>query len=195
MLNAEFFITNILLGAALAMDAFSVSLADGLAWPDMKRTKSFLIAGTFAFYQFLMPLLGWLCVRSLAGSFELFAEAVPYIAMLLLGFIGGKMLVSGLKGRARGEAALSSLSFGTLIFQGIATSIDALSAGFSLERYGVLAACLACLIIAAVTFVICAAGLKIGRRAGVRLADKASLLGGIILIAIGIKIFIGGVFF
>ncbi len=187
-----FILTNIILGVGLAMDAFSVSLANGLNAPCMKKRKMCLIAGVFAFFQALMPMLGWICVHTIVSVFEGFQKFIPWIALVLLGFIGGKMLIEGIRGEE--EECEGRLGMGELFVQGIATSIDALSVGFAIAHYNLLSAISASLIIAAVTFVICMAGVIIGRKAGTHLAGKASILGGIILIAIGIEIFISGVF-
>ncbi|MBR3296655.1 MAG: manganese efflux pump [Firmicutes bacterium] len=192
-LDLLFFLNNILLGAGLAMDAFSVSLANGLSEPDMSRARQCAMAGTYAGFQFLMPVIGWFCVRTVAEKFAAFHKAIPYIALLLLLYIGGKMLLES-RDAGKEEHAAVKLSPGDLVLQGIATSIDALSVGFTMADYSAGMALLAGLIIAAVTFAICFAGLNIGRMAGTKLAGKASVLGGIILIGIGIEIFIKGVF-
>jgi putative Mn2+ efflux pump MntP len=186
-----FALNSMALGFGLAMDAFSVSLANGLHEPQMKLKRMFLIAGTFAFFQFLMPLLGWICVHTLLEYFNAFSKLIPYIALGLLAFIGGKMLIEGIKGE---EGESEEVGKGALFVQGIATSIDALSVGFTIAHYQLLEALIASLIIGAVTLVICLAGLKIGRTFGMKLAGKASILGGVILIAIGLEIFITGVF-
>ncbi|MBO5913881.1 MAG: manganese efflux pump, partial [Clostridia bacterium] len=86
-----FFFNSILLGIGLAMDAFSVSLANGLNEPCMKRGKTFFIAGIFAFFQALMPLLGWVCVHTVVEYFGAIEKYIPIIALVLLVFIGGKM--------------------------------------------------------------------------------------------------------
>jgi putative Mn2+ efflux pump MntP len=186
-----FALNSMALGFGLAMDAFSVSLANGLHEPKMKLKRMFVIAGTFAFFQFLMPLLGWICVHTLLEYFNAFSKLIPYIALGLLAFIGGKMLIEGIKGE---EGESEEVGKGALFVQGIATSIDALSVGFTIAHYQLLEALIASLIIGAVTLVICLAGLKIGRTFGMKLAGKASILGGVILIAIGLEIFITGVF-
>ncbi len=241
MFGIVFFINSIALGAGLAMDAFSVSLANGLNDPGMSGSRKSIIAGTFAGFQFAMPLIGWICVRTIASYFEAFEKAIPWIALILLLFIGGKMLIEGVRedicrracdkcenrfcekhnietdiegsaGNTRtdlngnlddrqahkcrfdrpAEEAVT-LSAGALIIQGIATSIDALSVGFTISDYVALQAVISCLIIGIVTFVICIAGLFIGAKAGTRLGWKASVLGGVILIAIGIEIFVTGI--
>lgn len=184
----SFFCSSILLGVGLAMDAFSVSLANGLAEPCMKRRKALGVSGIFAGFQFLMPLVGFLCVSTMAEHFSVFAKAIPVIALLLLGFIGGKMLYEGICNKGGCEAPPATLT--ALLVQGVATSIDALSVGFTIADYHLTEALVACLLIGGVTFLLCYAGILIGRVAGTRLAGKAGILGGTILIAIGLKIFI-----
>ena len=188
--TAAFFANSALLGVGLAMDAFSVSLANGLRDPGMGRRRMALIAGTFAFFQFLMPMAGWLCVRTVASAFAAFQRAVPWIALGLLGYIGGKMLYEGSTHRESAAEEVEKLGGGTLLMQGVATSIDALSVGFTIERYGWPQALTASAIIAVVTFAICVGGLLSGRRFGTKLSDKASILGGAILVLIGVEIFI-----
>lgn len=200
-----FFFNSALLGVGLAMDAFSVSAANGLAEPNMKKSKEFSISGTFAFFQFLMPMLGWVLVRFAAEQFTAFQKAVPYIALALLLFIGGKMLYEGIKNkggndingengeRSEEATAITKLTLLRLLVQGIATSIDALSVGFTIAEYKVTEALVCSAIVAAVTFGICVAGTYIGKKFGTKLAGKATILGGVILIIIGLEIFIKGV--
>ena len=189
-----FFFNSILLGVGLAMDAFSVSLANGLNEPSMKRGKMCGIAGVFAFFQALMPMIGWICVHTIVQYFKSFEKLIPWIALGLLLFIGGKMLIEGIKNNDD-EEEKSGVGFGALMVQGVATSIDALSVGFTISDYGFVMALVCSLIIAAVTFVICMAGLFIGRKFGTKLSNKAAILGGAILIFIGIEIWVTGVFF
>lgn len=188
-LSVRFFISSILLGVGLAMDAFSVSLANGLNEPLMKRKKAAGVAGIFAFFQFLMPLIGWVCVRTVAQYFEAFEKCIPCIALALLGFIGGKMLYEGIKNKDSAEEK-HAVGLAALLVQGIATSIDALSVGFTVSTYNVWEALLSCGIIGVLTFFICFAGIEIGKKAGTKLAGKAGILGGAILIFIGLEIFI-----
>jgi len=188
-----FFFNSILLGVGLAMDAFSVSLANGLNEPKMKRGKMSLIAGVFAAFQFLMPMLGWICVHTIVEAFGAFETLIPWIALGLLGFIGGKMLYEGIKG-GDDDDELKETTLGALIVQGIATSIDALSVGFTIAEYDALMAFVCSLLIAVVTFGICTVGLILGKKFGTKLAGKASILGGAILIFIGIEIFVTNVF-
>ena len=189
-MDFPFFLNSALLGVGLAMDAFSVSLANGLHEPKMKKSKLFGVAGTFAFFQALMPLIGWVCVHTIVQCFQAFEKFVPWIALVLLVFIGGKMIFDGFK---QGETEeIPKVGFWGLIVQGVATSIDALSVGFTIAEYFLPMALVCAGIIAAVTFVLCAAGIEIGKRFGTKFSEKATVFGGVILIVIGIEIFITG---
>ena len=179
-----FFFNSILLGVGLAMDAFSVSLTNGLNEPKMKKSKMCLIAGVFAFFQFLMPVLGWVCVHTIVEVFGAFEGLIPWIALILLGIKGGD----------EGDE-LKKTTLAALAVQGVATSIDALSVGFTIADYDLLMAFVCSVLIAVTTFIICMAGVAIGRKFGTRLSGKASILGGVILIFIGIEIFVTNVFF
>ena len=144
-----FFTTNIFLGIGLAMDAFSVSMANGLNEPHMNKGRVCTIAGVFGGFQALMPLIGWFCVHTIAESFHVFEKFIPWIALILLLFIGGKMLIEGIKNDC--EEEVSAVSPGALFVQGIATSIDALSVGFTIAEYNWIMALAASLIIAIVS--------------------------------------------
>lgn len=187
-----FFFNSVLLGVGLAMDAFSVSMANGLSEPDMKRGRMCGIAGVFAVFQALMPMIGWICVRTIAKYFKMFEKFIPWLALILLAFIGGKMVVEGIRNKDLDKNE-SHIGFGALMVQGVATSIDALSVGFTIAEYGFTMALMAALIISIVTFAICMAGLVIGRKFGTKLSNKAQILGGTILIFIGLEIFIRGI--
>ncbi len=190
----SFFLHSILFGIALAMDAFSVSLANGLNQPCMKKGRMCFIAGIFSFFQCIMPLIGWVCVHTVAIYFESFQKFIPWIALILLLFIGGKMLAEGIKNNCEEDGCCcKKLGLYALLVQGIATSIDALSIGFEIAHYNTLQAVVSSLIIAAVTYFICMGGLIIGRKAGTKLSGKANILGGCILIIIGLEIFIKGI--
>lgn len=194
MFDFVFILNSVLLGVGLAMDAFSVSMANGLNEPRMKGGRMCAIAGTFAIFQAVMPMTGWLCVHTVVEYFSAFEKFIPWIALILLAYIGGKMLIEGIKGGDGDDEKAGTLGFWTLMLQGVATSIDALSVGFTIADYGWLMALVCALIVAAVTFVICMAGLVIGKKFGTGLAGKASVLGGVILIGIGLEIFITGIF-
>ena len=186
-----FFIQSILLGVGLAMDAFSVSLANGMNEPNMKPPRMCGIAGVFAGFQALMPMLGWICVHTALSYFESLQKYVPIAALVLLALIGGKMIYEGIKNRSSFEEK-PAVGFWGLIVQGVATSIDALSVGFTIAEYDLLHAIICAALIAFVTFIICMVGLFLGKKVGTRLSWKASILGGVILIGIGIEIFVSG---
>ncbi len=189
-----FFLNSILLGIGLAMDAFSVSVANGLNEPKMGIGRMSLIAGTFSLFQFLMPMIGWFCVHKIVELFTSFEKLVPWIALALLTYIGGEMLIKGMRHRDDFlENENTDLGLGRLLVQGIATSIDALSVGFTIEEYPANMALVAALIIGVITYIICLGGVTIGKRFGAKLSSKASILGGIILMAIGLEIFLKGI--
>ena len=188
-----FIINSVLLGVGLAMDAFSVSLANGLNEPAMKKNRMSLIAGVFAFFQAAMPMIGWICVHTIMQEFKNFEKFIPWIALLLLCYIGGELLLDGIKNQDSEEES-TKLGFGALMVQGVATSIDALSVGFTIAEYGFVMALICALIIAVVTFIISFAGLILGKKFGTKFAGKASILGGVILIGIGLEIFLTGIF-
>lgn len=190
-------LNSILLGVGLAMDACAVSMANGLNDPNMKVRKVVLVALIFAFFQALMPMIGWICVRTVAQQFDKFTVAIPYIALALLGFIGGKMIYEGVthKENSSEQQSHKNLTAVVLLTQAVATSIDALSVGFTVSSYDVWQALTSVAIIALVTFAICVGGVYVGKKFGTKLGNKAEIFGGIILIAIGLEILITGVFF
>ncbi|MBO4338269.1 MAG: manganese efflux pump [Lachnospiraceae bacterium] len=199
MITLQIIIESIALGVGLAMDAFSVSLANGLRDPDMNKKNRFRIAGCFSFFQFLMPVAGWILVHTLLSVFNALEPLIPWIAFILLAFIGGKMLLEGIRKEGKKDAAddcekkeknngFSGPATSVLILQGIATSIDALSAGITMAGYGFLQVFVSALIIAALTLIICLAGIAIGRRFGMRFSSQATVLGGVILIGIGLHV-------
>ncbi len=192
MYNFMFFVNSILLGVGLSMDAFSVSLANGLNEPRMRKVKMLSIAFTFAFFQAAMPLIGWVCVHTVVEQFTAFEKFIPFIALILLLYIGGSMLKDALKNK---DEKISHQRVGVLalLMQGIATSIDALSVGFTIANYDFLMALVSALVIALVTFIVCVIGLVLGRNFGTRFSSKATAFGGIILILIGIEIFATGI--
>ena len=188
-----FFWNSLLLGLGLAMDAFSVSIANGLNEPFMRRKKMLTVSTVFAFFQFTMPLIGWLCVSTFIHYFKAFQPFIPYVALVLLVFIGGKMIYDGIQCDCECEECGAVGVIG-LIVQGVATSIDALSVGFTIADRGPIEALITAVLIAAVTFVICLGGILIGRKVGTCLAGRAGIFGGIILIFIGLEIFITSFF-
>ena len=185
----SFFFNSILLGIGLAMDAFSVSLANGLNEPKMKRSKMLGVAGIFSLFQFAMPMIGWFFVSTAAQHFKTFEKFIPWIALALLCYIGGHMIYEGIKNKDS-EEEKPAVGFAALLVQGVATSIDALSVGFTISDHNMTEALVACLLIGIVTFFICFAGIAIGKKAGTKLAGKAGIFGGAILVFIGLEIFI-----
>ena len=195
----QLILNSLLLGVGLAMDAFSVSIANGILESNMRKGRMIRIAGVYAVFQMMMPLIGWLLVTTVANIFTSFSVLIPWIALILLLFIGGKMVVEGIKDRKKGEekeekSDASKLTFGALILQGIATSIDALSVGFTIAEYSLLQAFASSLIIGVVTLVICLIGLIFGKKIGNKFSSIATIIGGVILILIGIEVFVKGIF-
>ena len=196
MFNFAFFFNSILIGIGLAMDAFSVSLANGLNEPDMSGRKTVGVASVFGIFQGIMPLIGWFCVHYIATLFKEFEPFIPWIALALLGYIGGKMLIEGIQEyKCKSEGGTEcpmpkKLGVTALLVQGVATSIDALSVGFTISNYVAIQAVVCALLIAVLTFGICFAGILLGKKFGTALAGKSAIFGGSILIFIGLEIFI-----
>ena len=184
-MTLDIYINAILLGIGLAMDAFSVSVVSGLSDPHMKAKRSNTIAGTFAGFQFLMPVVGYVVVRFLITIFKVFEQYIPIVSLLVLSYIGIKMIISGFSSKEEVEP----ITNGTLLLMGVATSIDALSAGFTFAEYTISDALISAGIILLLTYAICMVGIYLGRKIGDKLSKKAPILGGIILIAIGLEIF------
>lgn len=193
-LSFIFFFNSILLGIGLAMDAFSVSLANGMNEPCMKKKKMVLIAVVFGVFQGLMPLIGWICVHTITSLFESFEKLIPWIALGLLAFLGVKMIIDGVKECDDDDNNDIKKGFFLIIVQGIATSIDALSVGFTNAKYNIYNAVLSSVIIAIITFIICYFGIVLGKKCGTKFSKNAAIFGGVILILIGVEIFLTGIF-
>ena len=194
MWGFDFFLNSFLFGIALAMDAVSVSLAFGMSSQDIGRPSVFAAAGTFGAFQLAMPLIGWAAVRFVAEQFSAFQKWTPWIALALLCFLGGKMIYEGLKHKEE-DAPQGRLSVRILLLEGLATSIDALSVGFTIDMLPWYQALTEAAIIGLVTFGLCLGAVSVGKAAGAKLRGKAHILGGIILITIGIEIFVKNFFF
>ncbi len=193
--NLSFFINSILLGFALAMDAFSVSIANTLREKQMPFRRMCLMAGCYAFFQFLMPMTGWICVHTIVEHFTAFQKFIPWIALILLLYLGIKMIIEAVKSKENENTpeandTTKNITLSILLLQGIATSIDALSVGFTIAECNLAQALCSSVIIAAVTFCVCMTGLTIGKKLGTNFSSKAEIAGGIILIGIGIQIFL-----
>ena len=189
----------VLIGIALSMDAVAVSLSNGMAEPKMAIKKMLLIAFAFGLFQFAMPVIGYYCSYAFA---EFVKKIAPWLSFVLLGFLGGKMVFDFFKERRKKpeeeseEAPVrAKLSMGKLLLQAVATSIDALAVGVTLlaveSTDGLAFHVLYCaLIIGVITFSLSLPAVFAGGKVGDKFSDKASLAGGLILIAIGLKILI-----
>ena len=192
MYGLSFFITSIGLGFGLAMDAVSVSIADSIKEPGMTVGKKTGIALTFGMFQFLMPLIGWFLVGSAVRMMDWLSKLTPWISLFLLLYLGIKMIREGRQGEE--EEGLKGTGWSEVVVQGIATSIDALSVGFTIAGYTTAMALTSSLIIGIVTFGLCMLALNAGALLEGKLPVKETVIGGVILILIGIKVFIDGVF-
>jgi len=189
-MNVQFLINSSLLGVGVAMDAFSVSLANGLNEPKMSKNKILTISVIFAFFQALMPLIGWGCIHTILKHFKTLEKVVPWFAFFVLLYIGIKMIYDGIKKK---NNKVTKISFLGVMIQALATSIDALSVGFTIANYKAVMAIVTSLIIFLIAVIICVIGFYIGKKFGTVLSNKATIFGGIILIIIGIEILILGV--
>lgn len=181
----------VLLAIGLSMDAFAVSVTNGLCLKKAGWKAAAACGICFGLFQGVMPTIGF----ALGKSFTKYITSIDhYIALILLGFIGGKMLIDAFKNDDDEKGAQFSLTLGLLLVQGIATSIDALAVGVSFAALSVNIVSAAAFI-CCVTFLFSFAGVFIGKRFGTVLNSKAQLIGGLILIGIGIKIFVEHMFF
>ena len=196
----------LLLGVALSMDAVAVSMSNGMTDSKMGSKKMFVPALLFGVFQAIMPLIGYFLTDLLSSSEairETFEKASKGVAFVLLAFIGGKMILDSVKERKAerkaqeaGETAEKvdkSLSFGEMIVQAFATSVDALAVGISLKMAAMgegLSPAIgwSVTIIGCTTFALSLIATRLGRLIGNKLADKAEIFGGAVLIAIGLKI-------
>ena len=179
-----------LLAVSLAIDCFTVSVTSGIILHRI-RWGTFLKMGFFfGLFQALMPFIGWLGASRFSNLIEAYDH---WIAFGLLAFLGIRMIREHFRNEE--ESSFDPTRLKVILTLAVATSIDALSVGFTISEYGWLMALAASLIIAVVTFFICMAGLRIGKKFGTKLSGKASVLGGVILIGIGLEIFISGILF
>ena len=187
-------ISILLLGVGLSMDACAVSISNGLANKKISIKEALLTAITFGVFQMVMPLIGYF-VGSLFTN--LIVKIVPYIALALLSFLGIKMIVESIKSRKKNKEEeeeeiekIKKLSFKMLLIQAIATSIDALSVGLVFVGINYPFVILYTGIIGIITTILSLISVFIGKKFGDIFSNKAEIVGGIILIAIGLKIFI-----
>lgn len=193
------------LAAALAMDAAAVGMTDGMADAKMPVKRVLVIGAFFGVFQALMPLGGYFLTKLFADAFlDEFETASSWVSFILLTLLGGKMIfdcVREMRAKNRGESAaenLAELSIGKLTLQAIATSIDAFAIGVTLQMAQLSAEGLfpplgwSIFIIGVITFSLSVLAVYIGKLIGDKLADKAELVGGIVLVGIGIKLLIEG---
>ena len=180
---------SIFLGVGLSADAFSVSVINGLSQPGLHPLRAAKIAAIFAFFQALMPMTGWILTNFMLQYFTALQHLIPIISLVLLGCLGSKMIWDSKKSIEEYDTSTDVIGT-SLLIQGIATSLDALSVGFAISEYALNSALLCSIIIAIITFIICYIGVMIGKSLGCKLTGKAEVFGGAILIAIGIEIFL-----
>ncbi|MCR4661839.1 MAG: manganese efflux pump MntP family protein [Clostridia bacterium] len=186
-MDVKFFLNSCLLGLALAADAFAVSVANGMDNPNMKKGRMFLTSGVFGLFQFAMPIIGWLVISYLQKVSKALETAIPYIALVLLAIIGTKMIVEAILDKGKLDNSITG--FVSLLIQGLATSIDALSVGFVNSHFTILETMISSLIIGVITFALCLIGVFVGKKFGEKYNKLATILGGIILIGIGLEIY------
>lgn len=180
-----------MIAVGLSMDAFAVSIANGLSKNNMNVFWTIATGVCFGLFQGIMPTLGF----ALGSTFEKYITALDHIiALVLLGYIGGKMLADGLKHDKNEILETADMKIGELLVQGVATSIDALAVGisFAVLKVNIVTSAL---FICCTTFLFGIAGVLIGKKFGDKLSNKAQIFGGLILIGIGLKIFISHTFF
>ena len=197
--TGQLLLSGLLLGLGLTMDAAAVSMSNGLEEPKMKPIKMFYIALLYGVFQGVMPLLGYFFGHLLFENFTFIQEyhLIPIVALIILLILGTKMIIDGIKEikKPAEEREIKKIGFKLLIIQAIATSIDALSTGLSFADYQIYEAVIVVSLITLVTFIACIISVLIGKKFGDKLGSKAVIIGGIILIAIGIEIFVTGIWF
>ena len=181
----------LLISVSVAMDAFAVSIGKGLTVSRVRVQDAVKSALWFGGFQMLFPILGYFAASTFSKYVTQFDH---WIIFALLVFIGGNMVHEAFEEDEENSKETAQFDWKHMLPLAVATSIDALSVGFTIAEYGWLMALAASGIIAVVTFFLCMAGLRIGKKFGTKLSGKASILGGIILIGIGLEIFISGVF-
>lgn len=181
------YLETFFLGVGLAMDAAAVSAVNGFTEPKMKLIKTLFMAFLYGTFQGVMPLIGYA-----AGSLvvNLVSKILPYVALILLTYLGGKMIYDGIKGEdEENEDIVNGITMKTLLLQSVATSIDALSVGLLFTEDTFVEALVQSSIIDVVTFAISFVSFFVGKYFGTFLNDKAQIFGGCVLIFIGLKIF------
>jgi len=180
----------LLIALSLALDAFAVSVTSGLTVKNFNFKKALLLGIYFGGFQFVMPLIGWL----LGTTVSTYVSSVaPYISFLLLAIIGGKMIRDARKCENEGVCTVQTLSHKRLFLLAVATSIDALAVGVTFAFMDI-SIWLAAGIIGAVAFILSICGGMLGGKLGDKFQKRAETIGGLVLIAIGLKILIESFF-
>lgn len=186
---------SLLLGLGLAMDAFGVSITHGIDDDNVSVKKAIIIALTFGVFQGIMPLIGYFIIYGfgkIPGFEMIFSQIIPPVSLLILSFLGIKMIVEYKKDDQEAIKKEKKAFFAILLFEGIATSIDALSSGLAMNDYTFNEMGIGISIIFAITFLMCLLGVLLGKQFGHKLGKKGLLIGGIILIVVGVFIFVKG---
>ncbi len=176
------------LALGLSMDAFAVSISNAMCYKNLSPRWALVTSASFGIFQGIMPIIGFFAGRLIGGFIGTFDH---WLAFILLGFIGGKMVYEGIRALRHPEACPvdARFTFKTLLVQALATSIDALAVGISFAALSV-GIWGAAAVITLTTFVCCLVGSLLGRKFGLLLGDWAQILGGTVLVGIGLKIFI-----
>ncbi|MBS6856487.1 MAG: manganese efflux pump [Atopobium sp.] len=190
----------LMLGVALATDAFSVTISNTFAFDDHRFSRLMRMPLFFGLFQFVMPLAGYF-VGGIAA--ELIEKYAGIVSLVILGFIGSNMLYSGYKAlkedaseedeeeaQQGAQQSAITLSYGKLVFQAVATAIDAFAVGVSFRAHSV-DILLASALFGIITAILCTIALFIGKKLGSLLGDRAEMVGGVVLILIGLKAFFG----
>ena len=194
-MNIMFFLTIILLGVGLSMDAFSTSVVNVVSFPETKGKKAFICACTYAMFQFVLFLLGWVIIHSLAIKFSILYYFMPWLALIFLLRSAWSLIVDGVISLDEDKVQDAELDFKEVALQGLTTSLDALTMGFVTAYFDVKKALVAGIIVGAITLVLSIYGFYNGERLGVKITGKTAIAGGLILAAVGIKIVITFLFF
>ena len=173
----------VILGLALSMDAFAVTISNSFAYPKISRARSFSMPLAFGFFQFLMPVVGFVLGQLVSDFITQYAGIITFV---ILGFIGGKMIWDAFHEEEGEEASGQTLTMPVLLFQAVATSIDALAVGVSFAALEV-NVLTSSGIIGVTTALTCIVALVIGKRFGNALGEKATIIGGVVLVLIGLK--------
>ena len=190
----------LMLGMALATDAFSVTISNTFAFDDHRFSRLMRMPLFFGLFQFVMPLAGYF-VGGIAA--ELIEKYAGIVSLVILGFIGSNMLYSGYKelkedaseedeeeAQQEAQQGATTLSYGKLVFQAVATAIDAFAVGVSFRAHSV-DILVASTLFGVITAILCTIALFIGKKLGSLLGDRAEMVGGVVLILIGLKAFFG----